>query len=249
MSAREWDHMNGTVVSDDEESTEAMQMRANLVTDSTLESTRRMVALCVESEGVGVKTLDQMWAQGDQLSRIEGDMDHMNADMRDTEKTLTQMEKWCGLCLCPCTQPKRFSSDSGTWTTVKEKRAVVSGQPRMGTPDVNSGRSDAGSVDSKGYIIKVLNDAREEEMEGNMGEVSNLLGALRNMALDMGQEMDAQNQRLDTINRKAESNEARVQAINDRASKLAKDSAPSMLPSFPSLPPGASLLKGMSGLK
>jgi hypothetical protein len=43
--------MNGTVVSDDEESTEAMQMRANLVTDETLESTRRMVALCVESEG------------------------------------------------------------------------------------------------------------------------------------------------------------------------------------------------------
>jgi hypothetical protein len=125
----------------------------------------------------------------------------------------------------------------------------VSGQPRMGAPDVRSGRSDAGSVDSKGYIIKVTNDTRVEEMEGNMGEVSDLLGALRNIAVDMGQGLDVENPRLDTINKKSESNESRVQAINDRASKLAKDSAPSMLPSLPSLPPDASLLKGMSGLK
>jgi nitrate reductase beta subunit len=37
---------------------------------------------------VGVKTLDQMRAQGDQLEGIERAMDHMSAYMRDTEKTV-----------------------------------------------------------------------------------------------------------------------------------------------------------------
>lgn len=37
----------------------------------------------------------------EQLSRIENDMETMNAEMKEAEKHLTGMEKWCGLCVCP----------------------------------------------------------------------------------------------------------------------------------------------------
>ena len=49
---------------------------------------------------------------------------------------------------------------------------------------------------------RITNDAREDEMEQNMGEVSNMLGNLRNMAVDMGNEISSQNRQLDRINQK-----------------------------------------------
>lgn len=51
-------------------------------------------------------------------------------------------------------------------------------------------------------MLRITNDAREEEMENNMGEVNTMIGNLRNMALDMSSELDNQNQQVDRINRK-----------------------------------------------
>jgi synaptosomal-associated protein 25 len=39
-------------------------------------------------------------------------------------------------------------------------------------------------------------------MEQNMGEVSNMIGNLRNMAVDMGNEIDSQNRQVDRIQNK-----------------------------------------------
>lgn len=52
------------------------------------------------------------------------------------------------------------------------------------------------------YIYRITNDAREDEMEDNMGQVSTMVGNLRNMALDMGSELENQNRQIDRINRK-----------------------------------------------
>ena len=39
-------------------------------------------------------------------------------------------------------------------------------------------------------------------MEENMGQVNTMIGNLRNMALDMGSELENQNRQVDRINRK-----------------------------------------------
>ena len=49
---------------------------------------------------------------------------------------------------------------------------------------------------------RITNDAREDEMENNMGQVATMVGNLRNMAIDMGGEIETQNRQLDRINRK-----------------------------------------------
>ena len=50
-------------------------------------------------EGQLIKKLHRL--SSEQLSRIENDMETMNAEMKEAEKHLTGMEKWCGLCVCP----------------------------------------------------------------------------------------------------------------------------------------------------
>ena len=47
-----------------------------------------------------------------------------------------------------------------------------------------------------------MNDAREDEMEENMGQVNTMVDNLRNMAIDMGSELDSQNRHISRIDAK-----------------------------------------------
>ncbi|XP_014205907.1 synaptosomal-associated protein 25 isoform X2 [Copidosoma floridanum] len=190
-----------------------LQFKADQTTDESLESTRRMLALCEESEELGANTLMMLDHQGEQLDRIEEGMDQINADMREAEKNLTGMEKCCGLCVLPCNKSSSFKEDEGTWKGNDDGK-VVNNQPQR--------VMDNGMVMPSGYIGKITNDARENEMEDNMGQVNTMIGNLRNMAIDMGSELENQNRQIDRINRKGESNETRIQVANERAHQLLK---------------------------
>lgn len=48
-------------------------------------------------------------------------------------------------------------------------------------------------------ILRVTNDARENEMDENLEQVGGIIGNLRHMALDMGNEIDTQNRQIDRI--------------------------------------------------
>ena len=130
--------------------------------------------------------------QGEQLNRIEKGLDDINADMKEAEKHITQMEKWCGLCLMPWNRRKKIKDvDDSKWEATKD--GVVVRQP----PSEAAGESSGGP-----YIQRITNDAREDEMEENMQQVGSVLGNLKNMAADMGQEIDRQNKQLDKIGAK-----------------------------------------------
>ena len=47
--------------------------------------------------------------------------------------------------------------------------------------------------------LRITNDDREVEMEQNMQGVGSILGTLKNMATDMGDEIERQNKHLDLI--------------------------------------------------
>ncbi|XP_046648088.1 synaptosomal-associated protein 25-like isoform X4 [Daphnia pulicaria] len=192
-----------------------LQMKSNQVTDESLESTRRMMLLCEESQDVGAKTLENLHGQGEQLDRIEEGMDQINADMKEAESNLAGMEKCCGLCVLPCNKSSQFKEDEGTWKGNDDGK-IVNNQPTR-VMDERNGVGPAG-----GYIAKISKDAREGEMEENMTQVSTMIGNLRNMAIDMGSEIENQNRQLDRINAKGESNENRIGVANQRAGQLLK---------------------------
>ncbi|KAM9147293.1 synaptosomal-associated protein 23 isoform 1-T3 [Pangshura tecta] len=203
-----------------EMSPEEIQLRAHQVTDESLESTRRILGLAVESQDAGIKTVAMLDEQGEQLTRIEEGMDQINKDMREAEKTLTELNKCCGLCVCPCNRTKDFESGKSyksTWGDGVENSTdrVVASQPGRVT---NQQQTTGGA--SGGYITRITNDAREDEMDENLAQVGNILGNLKNLALDMGNEIDSQNKRIDRINEKADTNKERIEQANVRAKKL-----------------------------
>ncbi|XP_075722343.1 synaptosomal-associated protein 25kDa isoform X4 [Rhipicephalus microplus] len=205
-----------------------LQQKIDDGTAESLERTRNMIALCEEAQDAGVKTIVELDKQGEQLDRIEEDMDKINADMKEAEKNLTGMEKCCGICVCPCQKVlfraeevamtltgKEFKEDASTWKA-NEDGKVVNSQPARVMDDRN------GAGPTSGYIARITNDDRENEMEDNMVQVSTMIGNLRNMAIDMGSEIESQNRQIDRINQKTESNKLRIEEANKRATKLLK---------------------------
>lgn len=191
-----------------------LQFKANKTTDDSLESTRRMLQLCDESKEAGFRTLMGLDEQGEQLDKIEEDLDKVNADMRQAELNLKGMEKCCGVCFFPCGKNREFKEDAGTWKASDDGK-VVNGQPTR----IADNRTGPG-ITTTSYVGRITNDDREDEMEQNLQSVGNMVGNLRNMAIDMGSEIVNQNAQLDRINQKTTSNETRITAANQRATKL-----------------------------
>uniref|UniRef100_A0A3Q3KT17 Synaptosomal-associated protein n=1 Tax=Mastacembelus armatus TaxID=205130 RepID=A0A3Q3KT17_9TELE len=224
----------------DDMTVEQMTMRANQVTDESLESTRRMLQMAEESRQTGANTMDMLNHQGEQLNRVEDGMDQINQDMKQAEKNLTDLSKCCGLCVCPC--DRGFSGDyqkirvtsiehdsryKNTWAIGGGDSAgdgsgsnVVSKQPSV-VHNGQSGQMNA-SATSGPYIKRITNDAREDEMEENLDAVGSIIGNLKTMAVDMGSEIDKQNKQIDRITDKAEINRLRIDEANQRANKLIK---------------------------
>jgi len=195
---------------------EQLQFKVNQTTDESLESTRRMRQLCEDSKEAGIRTLVALDEQGEQLDRVEEDMDKINTDMKEAEKALTGMEQCCGLCTCPCNKNKEFQEDEKTWKGNDDGK-IVGGQPVRTVDDRGGGMIMGGQ-----YIARVTKDDREDEMEENMQDVNNMIGNLRNMAIDMGSEIGSQNAQIGRINQKAEQNKMRISSANERQAKLLK---------------------------
>jgi len=185
-----------------------LQLKCNEKTDETLESTRRMVEMCSEAKDAGIKTLVALDDQGEQLDKIEGGMDQINSDMGLAEKALKGMDMAFGIIPKFWKKNEGFKEDKEVWGEVKAT--------------VGAAKTEGVEIREGAYVAKITNDDREEEMEENMEQVGAMIGNLRNMANDMGGEVSRQNEQLDRINKKAESDKTRVKMANDKASALLK---------------------------
>lgn len=195
----------------------AIQMQMNQTTNESLESTRRMLGLCEESKEAGIRTLVMLDEQGEQLDAIDSGMDRINAAMRDAEKNLEGLEKCCGLCVLPWKRSKNVEKSAAYSKTFKgnDDGKVNASGPRQIVAQNGVGPG-------SGYIQRITNDAREDEMEENLQQVSAMIGNLRNMACDMGNEIVNQNNQIDRIKGKTDISQVRIEGANKRAKTLLK---------------------------
>uniref|UniRef100_A0A672Y7S1 Multifunctional fusion protein n=1 Tax=Sphaeramia orbicularis TaxID=375764 RepID=A0A672Y7S1_9TELE len=179
-----------------------MQQRADQLADEvrSAQTCWHLHTLTHTDKDAGIRTLVMLDEQGEQLDRVEDGMNHINQDMKEAEKNLKDLGKCCGLFICPCNKMK--SGASKAWGNNQDG---VVGQPM---------------AISGGFIRRVTDDARENEMDENLEQVGGIIGNLRHMALDMGNEIDTQNRQIDRIMEKADSNKTRIDEANQRATKM-----------------------------
>lgn len=134
--------------------------------------------------------------QGEQLDRIEEGADRINQEMKEAEKNLEGLEKCCGLCVLPWQSSKKFEKGDdykNTWNKNEDGKLNANGPRRI--------IGDTGPA-NRGFVNRITNDAREDEMDENLVQVSSMIGNLRNMAIDMGTEIENQNQLIGRVQKK-----------------------------------------------
>ncbi|XP_014831171.1 PREDICTED: synaptosomal-associated protein 25-like isoform X1 [Poecilia mexicana] len=155
----------------------------------------------------------------EQLERIEEGMDSINKDMREAEKNLTDMAQCCGLCIWPLRKLKAFEESrayKAVWGGASNQDGVIANQPP--TSRVVDQREQM--MMSGGHIRRVTDDAREDEMEENLAHVGSIMGNLKSMALDIGNELESQKDQIDRIREAANLNVSRIDAANQKANNL-----------------------------
>jgi hypothetical protein len=192
---------------------EGYQQQINQTTDQSLESTQRILRMAADTEEIGIQTASALRAQGEQLNRVEEGLDTIASDLKEAEKALSGMERCCGVITCPGSKPKVAKYDPNAWKDSSNGK-VVNGQP------LKSINRNGGSVPDGPFVNKITGDAREDEMEENLAEVGNILGNLRNLALDMGNEIDSSSAMISRIEKKAEVVDIKTRSAAARTQKL-----------------------------
>ena len=188
---------------------EQLQLESKKVSNKSLESTRNMKELCEESQIVAIKTLENLDHQGNQLDRVNDGLDDMRSEMRQTEKSLNGLEKFCGLiCICPSFKSAKAKENKSSKNRVGKSRSKSSSVPDK--------------VSSGPYIQRITNDALEVEMEDNMKDVGNALNNLKNMAEVMGEVVTDHNSKIEDIRTKSTKLDIKIGSANKRTVKMLK---------------------------
>ena len=190
-----------------------LQVRMDNVTDESLESTRNMLQKCVESEETGNATLTALYAQDEQLCRIEGHVDHINSDLTQAEESVERMRSCC-CCLSPWRKAvisKRDQEYDKKWgkkphnEKTKQHRSIP-GERYSGTCD--------------GYITRITGDDREVEMERNLVDVGHMVGNLRSMAVDMNNQLASESPKRDRVLGKVAATDQRIHKVDQMCTEL-----------------------------
>merc|ERR1719244_557556 len=156
-----------------------------------------------------MKTLIALDDQEELIDKFEEAADGINHDMALAEKALKAMDMACfGLIPRFWVKDKGFKEDDAIWGEQK----IQGAEPAPPATELREGA----------FVATILCDAREEEMEENMEQVSAMIGNIRNMSNDTNGALVRQNQALDRINAKTASDITRVKMANERAAALMK---------------------------
>jgi len=192
----------------------------NKTVDESLEATRRIKNMAIETTDVAIRTAEELDHQGNKLENIEKQLDNINEDMKQADKTLNQMDKFLGLFRMPKFGKKKSkvkpSDDPFSKQEVYEDKMdrVAAGRAANGVASASASQMPSGRI-----IQRIANDDREDEMDENLQAVDSILGNLKNMALDMGNEIDVQNKRIDRLTTKTEIVDMKVHEADKRIRK------------------------------
>ncbi|XP_063726859.1 synaptosomal-associated protein 25-like [Symsagittifera roscoffensis] len=197
----------------------AVQRQIEDMIDKDLMTSMDMIKKTNECKDFAVRALVRIDDQGEQMENMEEGLGKINRDMTTAEKGLLEMNKCCGIIMCPWnksadTEIKDYEAD---WEKLNKTTKPVVKQPDATTafrvmPGVKPTMT-----------AKISGTWKEEELEKNLQTVNEAVGNLYKMANDISDELDKQNNVLGRIAEKGAMNKERVNQANKIAEKLLKE--------------------------
>ncbi|KAJ6646921.1 Synaptosomal-associated protein 25-A [Pseudolycoriella hygida] len=184
----------------------------------SLESTRRIRRMAEQAADVAIKTAVELAHQGEQLGKVEGQLHGINHDVKQAEKSLKRMDKFMGWFKIP-----KFGKQKDTVAVNDELwKTESTNEPKVTKREFQSQQASPQSQESGPMITQITGCEREKEMDENLSAIDGILATLKNTALDIGDELDTQNNVINKINTGMEDTNLRIQNANTLTAKLLK---------------------------
>lgn len=197
--------------------------------ERTLESTKRSLALIEDSHDIAVRTGEELQCQGEQLNRIERNLDKIQSDMKVANRHIKSVNSVWGaignyfkkapkpkentqLSSSPSSGLSGLQEDSSMYYRTRDRESESRG---YGTWTGESGQFQRNSFSSR--------DPREREIDANLDLVSRGLGRLKEDALILGGEIERQNEQLDRLGVKADTAHQTVEESDKKVRRILRN--------------------------
>ena len=211
-----------------------IQKRSAEITDESVDATFRMKKLAIQTVDVGTHQLDKLDKQEQRLDELNTSLDRIDSGMTGAENEITEMEKCCGLCLCPWNRKK-----IKTFKQYKQENAGHIDNLKSSAPvsDIKKPKHKIGlfsyfrkhveepikdepiSIKST-YINHITHDINEDIMEENLKIIDELTKTMHEQALAIGDSIDRQNDKIHDLQTRVSYDRGRVNHANERIVNL-----------------------------
>ncbi|KAL3511065.1 hypothetical protein ACH5RR_030466 [Cinchona calisaya] len=166
------------------------------------------------------RTLDTLHAQGEQINRTHMMAVDMDRDLSKGEKLLNNLG---GMFSMPW-KPKKTREITGPVITQdnnsKGKKASSEQREKLGLAPVPKGKQTSRTPPPEPTNALQKVEMEKAKQDDALLDLSNILGDLKGMAVDMGSELESQNNALDHLSNDVDELNSRVKGANQRARKL-----------------------------
>ncbi|KAL8518556.1 hypothetical protein ACS0TY_009787 [Phlomoides rotata] len=201
----------------DNMSVQELEKHAVNQSQETTKSVNNCLRIAEDIRQDATKTLETLHQQGDQIHRTHVMAADMDKDLTKGEKLLNNLG---GMFSMPW-KPKKTKHINGPKTskddTATAKRSTPEQREKLGL-----GKGARGSRTPPPEPTNALQQVQVEKakQDDGLSDLSNILGDLKGMAVDMGSELDRQNTALDDLSEDVDELNSRVKGANQRARKL-----------------------------
>lgn len=175
---------------------EQLEKDADTITNASLESTRRILQMAHEIKDIGENVTSDLAVQGEQLKRIENNLEVIEGNIDISDEILREMK-----CCCFPMFGRRKNKKK------KLKKNVT--QKNDATP-TDAPNFDATPVTVGPMIKRITNDERESEMDRNLRAASDVLTDIKKMSLDITVELQKQDAVLYNISENTDRNNEKL---------------------------------------
>lgn len=185
----------------------------------SLDSTKRSLALIEDSHDKAIKTAEELQYQGEQLNRIERNLDAIHDDMAEANRHISSMKSVFNSMTNYFKKPPKQTAS----LNCPQEPGVADALTSSSFPTANRTRQTEQNYRQANQMsssASTSHDPFERELNENLNLMSRGLDRLKEDALILGQEVDRQNEQLPRITMKAESANFKVNKARKEVQKL-----------------------------
>jgi hypothetical protein len=216
-----------------EETTEDLIEEAEEVVDESYEISKRSLQIAENTRQLAAETLETLAKQGDQLRRVQDDVDTIDELQDRADKhmrginsiagSLSNKFRWSSKRQDHVAKGDKLQDKQKTQREIyeeqQEEQAKRTAKTQATRRNFTRGSAPTGANDSDTFKeeFEVLSDESRQkikETDRNLDRIGDLLDDMKLIALDMGDEIDDHNRRLEILNQDVNKANYRMKATN-----------------------------------